>query len=80
MACGIRVHPTDWSGGSAWACVDQFNKGPQIAALPAYVAFCCLILSIYNETYISRAWCQTELLNTYSFCGLDALENAIFDH
>ena len=41
-----------------WPCVDQTAPGPDMAALPAYVSTCSLILSYWHEDYTSRAWCQ----------------------
>ena len=52
-----------------WPCVDQSNKLPEIAALPAYVACCSGIMAAYNETYMTRAWCRVEILNAFAFCG-----------
>ena len=52
-----------------WPCVDQSNKLPEIAALPAYVSCCSGIMAAYNETYMTRAWCRVEILNAFAFCG-----------
>ena len=47
---------------------NQDNPGPQIAALPAYIANCHSFLTYLNPEYHDRAWCRLELLLHASFC------------
>lgn len=50
-----------------WPCVDQTNPGPDMAALPAYVAISTAIAAYWNDEYKNRAWCQVELMMAYMF-------------
>ena len=38
-----------------WACTDQENPGPDMAALPAYAAACQGIAAAWNDVYQDRA-------------------------
>ena len=37
-----------------WACTDQDNPGPDMAALPAYAAVCHGIVAAWNDVYKDR--------------------------
>ena len=50
-----------------WACTNQDDPGPDMAALPAYAAACAGIAAAWNDVYKDRAWCQVELLVAYAF-------------
>ena len=50
-----------------WCSIDQKNKQPGIAALPAYVGACQAIVAMWNDEYASRAWCRTELMTAQAF-------------
>ena len=50
-----------------WACTNQDDPGPDMAALPAYAAACAGIVAAWNDVYKDRAWCQVELLVAYAF-------------
>ena len=50
-----------------WACTNQDDPGPDMAALPAYAATCAGIVAAWNDVYKDRAWCQVELLMAYAF-------------
>ena len=50
-----------------WACTNQDDPGPDMAALPAYAATCAGIVAAWNDVYKDRAWCQVELLVAYAF-------------
>ena len=50
-----------------FCCVDQTNPGPDMKALPAYVAVSAGILSYFSEGYKDRAWCRVELMLAHSF-------------
>lgn len=50
-----------------WCCTNQDAPGPDMAALPAYVGACKLMLAEWTEEYSGRAWCQVELLMGYGF-------------
>jgi len=50
-----------------WACTDQDEPGPDMAALPAFAAVCAGIVAAWSPEYASRAWCQVELLMAYAF-------------
>ena len=51
-----------------YACADQTAPGPDMAALPAYVAVCAtLVLASWTDAYAARAWCRVELLMSYAF-------------
>jgi len=45
-----------------WCCVDQANPGPDMAALPAYVAASTMLIAAWNDEYEKRGWCQVELM------------------
>mmetsp|Transcript_67287 Transcript_67287/g.166155 ORF Transcript_67287/g.166155 Transcript_67287/m.166155 type:complete len:388 (-) Transcript_67287:149-1312(-) len=53
-----------------WCCVDQINPGPEIAALPAFVAVSTMLASYWTDEYETRAWCQAEMLMAYGFMQL----------
>jgi len=50
-----------------WPCVDQENKGPSMAALPAYVAASHNIVAAWTHDYDGRAWCQVERMMACSY-------------
>jgi hypothetical protein len=50
-----------------WPCVDQLNPGPDTATLPAFVACSHCFAAAWCDEYISRAWCQVELMIAYGF-------------
>ena len=50
-----------------WACTDQDEPGPDMAALPAFAAVCAGIVAAWSPEYASRAWCQVELLMANAF-------------
>eukprot|EP00961_Rhodomonas_salina_P294140 3934315-Rhodomonas_salina.1 len=50
-----------------WACTDQDNPGPDMAALPAYAGACAMMLAGWTPEYAQRGWCQVELLMGYAF-------------
>ena len=50
-----------------WPCVDQENKGPSMAALPAYVAASHNIVAAWTNDYDGRAWCQLERMMACSY-------------
>ena len=52
---------------SDWCSIDQTDKQPGIAALPAYVAACQAIVEAWNDEYAQRAWCNVELLTAHAF-------------
>mgnify|MGYP004082595817 CR=1 FL=1 len=39
-----------------WACTDQDNPGPDMAALPAYAAVCAGMVAAWSDEYAGRAW------------------------
>ncbi|KAI1874629.1 hypothetical protein JX265_004837 [Neoarthrinium moseri] len=43
-----------------FACIDQENKDPGIAALPVVVAQCDAMISVVESGYFGRAWCAVE--------------------
>ena len=53
-----------------WPCADQYNPGPDMAALPAYVAVCHAIVAATSKEYFERAWCHVELMMAYSFMSI----------
>ena len=50
-----------------WACTNQDDPGPDMAALPAYAAVCNSLVAAWTDVYAGRAWCQVELLMAYAF-------------
>ena len=50
-----------------FACTNQDDLGPDMAALPAYAAACSGIVATWTDEYASRAWCQVELLMAHAF-------------
>lgn len=50
-----------------YACTDQDNAGPDMAALPAFAAACAGIVAAWSDRYSGRAWCRVELLVGYAF-------------
>lgn len=50
-----------------FCCVDQDNPVPEMSALPAYVSTCQAIVCLDSPEYMSRAWCQVELMMAYAF-------------
>lgn len=50
-----------------WACTDQDNPGPDMAALPAFAAVCAGMVAAWSDEYAGRAWCQVEMLMSYAF-------------
>eukprot|EP01038_Epipyxis_sp_PR26KG_P015028 gene15028-20219_t len=52
-----------------WPCVDQLNPGPDMAALPAYVAVSNIVAAAWNDEYYTRSWCQVELMMANAFCA-----------
>ena len=50
-----------------FACAEQDAPGPDMAALPASVAVCSMIVASWSSVYTSRAWCRAELLLAYAF-------------
>ncbi|RAQ52672.1 hypothetical protein AFGD_004895 [Aspergillus flavus] len=45
-----------------WACIDQDNPLPGIAALPLNLAQCDAVISLLDNSYHSRAWCCVEVM------------------
>lgn len=45
-----------------FACVDQSNTKPGVAALPMNLAQCNAMISLIDETYYDRSWCCVEVL------------------
>ena len=39
-----------------WACTDQDNPGPDMAALPAFAAVCAGMVAAWSDEYAGRAW------------------------
>ena len=50
-----------------WPCVDQTNPAAGIAALPAYVSTCHVLVAAWTAEYANRAWCRVELLTAQAF-------------
>ena len=60
-ACGKNTAPGITQDGRIdiywwidWACTDQDNPGPDMAALPAYAAVCHSIFAAWNDVYKDR--------------------------
>ncbi|EXJ63433.1 uncharacterized protein A1O5_11482 [Cladophialophora psammophila CBS 110553] len=43
-----------------YACIDQDNPAPGIAALPMLLAQCDAVISLVDDDYYKRAWCVLE--------------------
>ena len=49
-----------------WACTDQDNPGPDMAALPAYAAACAGIVVAWSDEYAGRAWVRGHSTHTHT--------------
>mmetsp|Transcript_19732 Transcript_19732/g.43131 ORF Transcript_19732/g.43131 Transcript_19732/m.43131 type:complete len:338 (-) Transcript_19732:1397-2410(-) len=47
-------------------CVDQAGPGPEIAALPGFVACSHIMLCYHTDDYERRAWCRVERMMGYA--------------
>ena len=45
-----------------WACIDQDDPLPGIAALPLNLAQCDTVISLLDDSYHSRSWCSVEVM------------------
>ncbi|OGM43297.1 hypothetical protein ABOM_008631 [Aspergillus bombycis] len=45
-----------------WACIDQDDPLPGIAALPLNLAQCDAVISLLDDSYHSRSWCSVEVM------------------
>eukprot|EP00286_Rhodomonas_abbreviata_P020705 CAMPEP_0181291934 /NCGR_PEP_ID=MMETSP1101-20121128/2235_1 /TAXON_ID=46948 /ORGANISM="Rhodomonas abbreviata, Strain Caron Lab Isolate" /LENGTH=396 /DNA_ID=CAMNT_0023396365 /DNA_START=174 /DNA_END=1360 /DNA_ORIENTATION=- len=66
FGAAVSIHPRMYYWID-WACTDQDYPGPDMAALPAYVGACSLMIAVRSPGYDERAWCRVELLMGYAF-------------
>ena len=45
-----------------YACIDQNNPAPGVAALPMLLAQCDAVISLVEDSYYKRAWCALEVI------------------
>ncbi|KIO11996.1 hypothetical protein M404DRAFT_19820 [Pisolithus tinctorius Marx 270] len=62
----LRLHPSvNKERVRIWvdyACVDQDNPAPGVAALPMIIAQCDALISLVDDAYYTRAWCSVEAM------------------
>ncbi|CAK1360686.1 hypothetical protein CB0940_06686 [Cercospora beticola] len=62
LAASPSIEPKSLGIWIDFACIDQDDPMPGIAALPMLIAQCDALISLVDERYYDRAWCSVEVM------------------